>query len=242
MSQPSPYNKSPLTYTRVPHNFQSAWNNYIRNKHQFLLDEETRIINAFKEAQSQSEANIFLEIDFDKFLDDMNFHIASYEDFSSFKDPVQTKQAIYEMKNLTENILQNIEANRSVSENLHTILSMTPKITNQNNDVRMAFSNFETFTDFHMSVEDLKTLFTNSEQIVIKYSRLIIKIKQFELFFCQDIDSLQTSLKVFDGSEIKYEKISELSEKCETHFRQTLENVNDLIDLRFEREDSKLVI
>jgi DNA repair ATPase RecN len=241
MSSAEPTDKVTFNYTRISHPFQAPLDNFTKLNYQFLTETEKSLIKTFKEAQDQTETNVFMEIDFDKFLDDLNFHIVSYEDFSSFKDPTQTKQLLYEMKSLTENVLQNVEANFSACENLQKINVMKSKITEQNQDARQAFAQLESTPDFPQKVAELSTLFVISDQIAQKYGKLIVKIKQFELYFCQDIDALHESLSKVDAGEATFDKIKEVSQRCSDALQVIVSQLSEVIDLHFVKEDSKLV-
>lgn len=233
--------KTSFNYSRFAHPYQVPLENFTKQGFQFLAECEQRHIQLFKESQQQTDVNIFMDIDFDRFLDDLGFHIIGYEDFSSFKDPAQTKQLLYEMKSITENLLQNIEANFSACENLQKINAMKSKISEQNQDCRNAFTQLEGTPDFTQKTGDLRTLFAASEQIATKYSKLIIKIKQFEFFFSQDMDALHASLSKVDAGDATFENIRDVSKKCVDALQSVALQLAGFIDMQFVKEDSKLV-
>lgn len=233
--------KIAFNYSRIQHPYHTPLDNFMRLNHQFLTNFEQSILKVFKAAQDQEDANVFIEIDFDQFLDDLNFHIVSYEDFSSFKDPTKTKEMLYKMKDITENALQNIEANITACKNLHKINTLKTKILEESSDLKGAFGELESQAEFHSKAGELSSLFSVSEQFISRYSLLITKVKQFELFFSQDIDSLHNCLSMYDNSTVTFEKISELSLKCRDELEKIGGQLAEIIDLQFVKEDSKLV-
>lgn len=235
------YDRSKQSYARIPHTFHQPWESFLKSNHVFLEENETLLISSFKEVENQADVNIFLEIDFERYLNDLNFHIVNYEDFSSFKDPVETKQLILEMKGITDNVIQNLEANSAVAESISTILTLKSKITEQITNLRDSFSASETIDDFYLQTNELSTLFSNGTQLIQKFNKIVLKVRQFELFFCQDIDALQASVKIFSEEETSHEKIKELADKCSIIFNKLCENVSVLTDIKFEKENSKLV-
>ena len=91
---PVDFDRTKINYTRFSHNLKEQFDKYLANSYDFLSISENNYTEIFRGLTNQDEINTFLEIDMDRILSDLNFHIAGFKDFNASADPVKVKELI----------------------------------------------------------------------------------------------------------------------------------------------------
>jgi hypothetical protein len=235
------FDRNKINYARFSHNLKEQFDKYLAGSYDFLQINESNYTLLFKNLTNQDEVNTFLEIDMDRILSDCNFHVVEYKDFTAAADPVKVREIILEIKTVAENNIHNLDINMKAAENVQVVSDLLHKLEYQEEEVKETFKAAEVNFDLVSSASILKEIFVKSEGLLNKYYKIIEKVKQFELFFSTNEDSLQDALTHFNSQEFTKEQIAGIYASCMTFFKKLNNDCDDILSYNLEREDIRLV-
>lgn len=244
--------KGNQSVTRLTFDLKTKFDKYFLSRMPFIRNLELSIKAGFKDAEEDEEINAFFELEVTSLIDELNFHLVSFDSFSAADNVERVKKFLEQIQRVLYGSLKNNEITLKALDNIQLITSFFESLENRTEDALGRISIVEKDFDMTNTPVKLKTALGSLEEVCLTMMKAIRKMKKTQLTFTIDDQLLSSLIQQMSTNEITLnsvmerfdranEVLADLQRELEALSKVDLTPKNNDIDMRIKQVSKSFI-
>lgn len=228
-----------LPSTHYVSDLKLRFEKYLLARFSYIADIEANLILSFKDSEDEEDANSFFELNILRLLDELNFHIMSYDGFRVVDYIDKVKKLLNQMLKALYGNTKNNEITLKALDNIQLIANFFTALKTKSTEMLELLYITEKEFDIVNTPPKLKVALESTEEVCIRMMKSVRKIKRTQITFTIDDELLSALVNEHERVEIRLEHVMQHFDNCSTFFEAIQQDIETILqtDLSIQNDE-----